>query len=198
MAKKKKSDDKAQEEARLTMIELASLLKQYELGDFDGVDDCLEMGKRLIKNDFSRKISSYLYVVAETKDEIERYEAYKDALSKRIKSLGSKIEFLKSSAHEAMKLLKVERLDGELPGFGMNIMEGKESVFVAEDDVEKLPKAYQVTTITPDKKGLMTALQGGQKIEGAKLKTGDPYITLQYPKKPDPKKKKDKSGDEEE
>ena len=65
----------------------------------------------------------------------------------------------------------------EVPDFGVSLSSG--IVRVEIDDTSKLPACYLVPQPPkPDRTAIGHALKGGQTVEGARLETGNPFITV--------------------
>lgn len=154
-----------------SLYELTSDLKELQDIDFTEADtEQLEAIKIVIKEQIANKGTGIIAVVRNLEADTEAIKVEIKRLQDLKKSKENKIENLKKYTKECLEEAEIKKVSTALGNISIRKLPG--SVEVLEED--SIPAEYkkEVTTITIDKKSILSDLKEGVVVPGVTLKTG--------------------------
>ena len=138
--------------------------EMMESGDYDM--ETLQNTLDCIDYEIEEKAEGYACIMKNIQSDIEGLKAEIDRLTQKKKTMENKVEYLKKSLEEGMKLTGKTKFKTDR--FSFNIQKNPPSVKVL--DMEKVPKEYMIPQPDkPDNKKIMLELKAGAEFDWAKL-----------------------------
>jgi uncharacterized membrane-anchored protein YjiN (DUF445 family) len=129
------------------------------------LNENLEQFLQEVGTDLAKKSDNYACMMDVLNDTAERYRKRAQAYISAARSCENIVERMKERIHFAMTTMGVEELSGNSIRF--KLQNSPPSLFLG--DLSKIPREFQVVTVTPDTSKIRSALRDGIQVGEAKL-----------------------------
>ncbi len=123
-----------------------------------------------VEGEFDCKIEGYCKVIKNIEADIDAIDKEAKRLTEKRKVLENRIDRLKKSMFDAMKLVGKTKAGGNILGASIQKNGGKLPVILnlEEQDYSKLPEKYRNVKYTPNNETIREALDKGENLEFAR------------------------------
>lgn len=161
-------------EQSLTLLNLVDLKLGLDAGQIEAMDD--EALAAQIAELLPQKVDAYIHVIDKALAEAEIFDRMAKAAAAAVAARKKTVDRMRNIARLAMTSLGTKKLDGQVPRFGLTLQAGRKSAKV--EDVDALPDDLIEMRRVPLTSEITKRLEAGEKIEGATLHEGEPFVTV--------------------
>jgi hypothetical protein len=182
MAKAKKEKPVLDVEKALTLYQITSELQQITDSIIENGGECDEQtfaALQLWQEEFTIKVEKICHVIASKIDGPRQYfERVKAAADAKIKQLDATEKSLKKYILRGMVDTDTKSIKRDDGLFSVSLCDGRTSVEILDE--KKLPYKYvEIVEVIKKKTDLIKKdMEAGEKVEGARLMRGEPYLRI--------------------
>lgn len=178
---KKKNDNPEAEARALTAIEIATELRTITEAIIEAGGECNDETLEALQNwqaALEVKAENIGLVKERIEAECEYFKRIEEAAKARRKARENTIDRLRKYLAGAMQMANIKSIKRNDGLFSISLVDGRESVEI--DDQNKIPMdlCEIVEVIKPLKDKIQERIASGQKVPGAHVERGEPYVMI--------------------